>query len=79
MQFFSFLASKKLMKKFEKIKQSLDLKGASGHLQCVLCSNVVSKYVAKTANLALTDMVGLSELDVSKFQAHSDESFIKNA
>ncbi len=61
------------------LKHSMDLKGASGHFQCPLCSNVVSRRVARKANLAVTDMVCITELDVSKFQAHSDESFINNA
>lgn len=61
------------------LKQSLDLKGASGHFKCPRCSNVVSMAVAKKTNLAVTDMVCISELDVKKFQAHTDESFIANA
>ena len=61
------------------LKHSMDLKGASGHFKCPLCSNVVSMQAARKANLAVTDMVYLAELDVSKFQAHSDESFINNA
>jgi hypothetical protein len=61
------------------IKVSFDLKGASGHVQCPKCSNVVSLKAAKVADMENCDLVDLATTDISKFHAHTDDTLTANA
>lgn len=61
------------------IKYSLDVMGASGHMCCLKCKNVLSKRAWTTAEGATLVYVRVSELDVSKFAPHTDQSIRANA
>lgn len=60
------------------LKLGLDVKGASGHMCCLKCRNMVS---VKAYNLAKRscDLIPVYELDTTKFDAHTDETFVANA
>lgn len=61
------------------LKMCLDVKGASGHMICLICRNVISKKAYAVARHSGTDLVVISELDTNKFQRHSDASIVDNA
>ena len=62
------------------LKVGLDVKGASGHMCCLKCRNVLKL----TAYNAIKDrrhctFLPISSLDVKNFEPHNDETIIANA
>ena len=63
------------------LKVGLDVKGASGHMCCLKCRNVLKMkpYAIAVAQRTICGFVPISELDVTKFEAHDDTTIIANA
>ena len=62
------------------LKQSLDVKGATGAMCCLKCRNVVSKVTfGRMTRAEANGMVCITCVDVTKFKRHSDNTIIANA
>ena len=62
------------------LKVGLDVKGASGHMSCLKCRNVLKlKPYAIAKTKPNCEFVPISELDVTLFEPHDDTTLIANA
>ena len=58
------------------LKQALEMKGTSGLKICACCSNVVEFTAGLVEHDSTGRLIPSSELDISKFELHSDESVL---
>lgn len=62
------------------LKIGLDVKGASGHMCCLKCRNVLKTKAYNVAKKSRNcTLLPISDLDVKKFEPHTDETIIANA
>jgi hypothetical protein len=60
------------------LKMALDVKDGSGHMPCLKCRNLVSKTAWQTVQHTGGALVPIHELDINKFEEHTDSSFVNN-